>query len=37
MDENTYSDLNEIRFPISFGMIPDILLKYKTLNNLPKK
>ena len=34
MNGNTYNVLNEMRFPISFGMFPDILLFDKFLNNL---
>ena len=32
-DENTYKCSNKLRFPISFGIFPDILFKYKFLNN----
>ena len=33
MNENTYNSFNEMRFPISFGISPDILLFDKYLNN----
>ena len=33
MNVNTYKYFNELRFPISFGISPDILLKNKFLNN----
>ena len=33
MNENTYNSFNEMRFPISFGMFPDILFVDKLLNN----
>ena len=34
MNEITYSEVNEMRFPISFGMFPDSLLFDKYLKNL---
>ena len=33
LNENTYKYFNELRFPISFGISPDISLKNKFLNN----
>ena len=33
MNKNTHNNFNELRFPISFGMFPDILLRDKSLNN----
>ena len=32
MNENTYKLFNEMRFPISFGIFPDILFADKILN-----
>ena len=36
MNENTYNSLNEMRFPISFGIFPVILFADKYLNNCKK-
>ena len=33
MNEYTYNTCNEVRFPISFGIFPDISLFGKFLNN----
>ena len=35
-NENTNNDPNEARFPISFGIFPDILFRDKFLNNCNK-
>ena len=32
-NENTYNTFNKLRFPISFGIFPDILFLCKSLNN----